>query len=280
MRFITTLLLISYVNLASSQNHLNYLGTLILSNNMPISFKLNLIEKEGIVSGTSITNIGEKDETKSEIMGLYFNSDKSFQLKETQILQTTSEAPLNTFCYINMNLSFKGLLGRKRLEGTFTGNFLDSTECASGKIILMEEKKLKKRLEKAKKRIEKKHPDISDETTLIEQTKTLREGENLSINWQSNKMKLFIWDANKEDGDKIELKINNKIILNNFETKNKRKKIRLGLEEGENIIEIKATNLGASPPNTSRIELVDDKTRYPILIQLELGKVATIRIVK
>jgi hypothetical protein len=247
---------------------------------MPISFKLNLIEKEGIVSGTSITNIGEKDETKSEIMGLYFNSDKSFQLKETQILQTTSEAPLNTFCYINMNLSFKGLLGRKRLEGTFTGNFLDSTECASGKIILMEEKKLKKRLEKAKKRIEKKHPDISDETTLIEQTKTLREGENLSINWQSNKMKLFIWDANKEDGDKIELKINNKIILNNFETKNKRKKIRLGLEEGENIIEIKATNLGASPPNTSRIELVDDKTRYPILIQLELGKVATIRIVK
>ena len=76
-------------------------------------------------------------------MGLYFNSDKSFQLKETQILQTTSEAPLNTFCYINMNLSFKGLLGRKRLEGTFTGNFLDSTECASGKIILMEEKKLK-----------------------------------------------------------------------------------------------------------------------------------------
>ena len=81
MRFITTLLLISYVNLASSQSHLNYLGTLILSNNMPISFKLNLIEKEGIVSGTSITNIGEKDETKSEIMGLYFNSDKSFQLK-------------------------------------------------------------------------------------------------------------------------------------------------------------------------------------------------------
>ena len=247
---------------------------------MPISFKLNLIEKEGIVSGTSITNIGEEDETKSEIMGLYFNSDKSFQLKETQILQTTSEAPLNTFCYINMNLSFKGILGRKRLEGTFTGNFLDSTECASGKIILMEEKKLKKRLEKAKKRIEKKHPDISDETTLIEQTKTLREGENLSINWQSNKMKLFIWDANKEDGDRIELKINNKIILNNFETKNKRKKIRIGLEEGENIIEIKATNLGTSPPNTSRIELVDDKTRYLILIQLELGKVATIRIVK
>ena len=247
---------------------------------MPISFKLDLIEKKGIVSGTSITKIGEEDETKSEIMGLYFKSDKSFQLKETQILQTTSEAPLNTFCYINMNLSFKGFLGKKRLEGTFIGNFLDSTECASGKIILMEEKKLKKRLEKVKKRIEKKHPNISNETTLIEQTKTLRKGDSLSINWQSNKMKLFIWDANKEEGDKIELKINNKIILNNFETKNKRKKIRLGLEEGENIIEIKATNLGTSPPNTSRIELVDDKTRYPILIQLELGKVATIRIIK
>jgi len=263
-----------------SQNTFSYLGALLLSNNTPISFKLELTETKGVVSGSSITNIGEEDETKSEIMGLYFKSDKSFQLKETQILQTTSEAPLNTFCYINMNLSFKGLLGKKRLEGTFIGNFLDSTECASGKIILMEEKKLKKRLEKAKKRIEKKHPNISNETTLIEQTKTLRKGDNLSINWQSNKIKLFIWDANKEDGDKIELKINNKIILNNFETRNKRKKIRLGLEEGENIIEIKATNLGTSPPNTSRIELVDNKTRYPIMIQLELGNAATIRIIK
>ena len=263
-----------------SQNTFNYLGTLILSNNTPISFSLNLQEKNGIINGYSITNINTADETKSEISGLYFKKDKSFQLLETQILQTNSEAPLNTFCYINMNLSFKGKFGTKRLEGTFTGNFLDSTQCASGKIILMEEKKLIKKIEKVKKKIDKKVSKTVNDTNQIQQTKILKDGDDFTINWESDKIKLFIWDANQEDGDKIQLIINGNIFLNNFETKNKRKKVKYRLVDGENTIEIKAANLGTSPPNTSRIELVDSKTKYPIITQLELGKSAIIKIIK
>ena len=271
IHIITILSLLSITSL--SQNTSNYLGTLILSNNTPISFKLELIEKKGVVNGFSITNIGTKDETKSEITGLYFKTDNSFQLQETQILSTKSEAPLNTFCYINMNLSFKGKFGTKRLEGTFIGKFSNDTECARGKVILMEEEKLKKK-------IEKKYPEIATDTNLVQQTKILTDGDDFSVNWENDKLKLFIWDANKEDGDKIELKINNKIILYDFETKNKRKEIQFKLQKGENIIEIKATNLGTSPPNTSRIELVDSKTKYPIITQLELGKTAIIKIIK
>jgi len=263
-----------------SQNTFNYLGTLILSNNTPISFSLNLQEQNGIINGYSITNINTPDETKSEISGLYFKKDKSFQLQETQILQTNSEAPLNTFCYINMNLSFKGKFGTKRLEGTFIGNFLDSTQCASGKIILMEEKKLIKKIEKVKKKIDKQASKTLTETNQIQQTKILKDGDNFTINWESDKIKLYIWDANQEDGDKIQLIINGNIILNNFETKNKRKKIKYRLIDGVNTIEIKAANLGTSPPNSSRIELVDSKTKYPIITQLELGKSVIIQIIK
>ena len=93
MRYIIILSLLLFSNSIFGQNKLNYLGTLILNDNTPISFKLELIEQKGIVSGFSITNIGTKDETKSEITGLYFKNDKSFQLQETQILKTTSEAP-------------------------------------------------------------------------------------------------------------------------------------------------------------------------------------------
>ena len=259
-----------------SQNTFNYLGTLILSNT-PISFSLELIEENGVVNGYSITNINTPDETKSEISGLYFKSDNSFQLQETQILQTSSEAPLNTFCYINMNLAFKGKFGSKRLEGTFIGNFLDSTKCASGKIILMKKPKIEKKI---KKKVAKKYNKKYADTTLIKRTEILKDGDDFTINWESNKVKLYIWDANQEDGDKITLKINGDIILHDFETKNKRKKLKCQLEDGENIIEITATNLGASPPNTSRIELVDSKTKYPIITQLELGKSAIIKIVK
>jgi hypothetical protein len=258
----------------------SYLGTLILSNNTPISFQLELEENNGIVNGYSITNINTPDETKSEISGLYFKKHKSFQLQETQILQTTSEAPLNTFCYINMNLSLTGKFGIKRLEGNFTGNFLDSTQCASGKIILLQKTKLEKKIQKIKKKVEKKYHEKYQDTALVKRTEILKDGDDFTINWQSSKIKLFIWDANQEDGDKIQLIINGNIILNDFETKNKRKKIRYRLIDGVNTIEIKATNLGTSPPNSSRIELVDSKTKYPIITQLELGKSVIIQIIK
>ena len=281
MRVLILLTFLNIIQISYSQNvEYNYLGTLTLSNNSIITFSLDLVEKNGIVNGYSLTNIGLEDETKSEVSGFYFKSDKSFQLQETQILSTQSEAALNTFCYINMTLSFKGKFGSKHLEGTFTGNFLDSTECAKGKIIMMEKKKIENKITKIKNKIEKKIEKEKLDTTQILQTQILKDGDNFTINWESKKLKLYIWDANKEDGDKIQLRINSNIILNNFETKNKGKKIKYKLQKGENTIEIKAINLGTSPPNSSRIELVDSKTKYPIITQLELGRSVIIKVIK
>ena len=276
MRLFNILLLIMYCNTSNSQNIYNYLGTIIVDNNQAMSFKLELTEKNGIVNGYSLTNIGQADETKSEITGLYFKSDKSFQLQETQIIYTNSEAPLNTFCYINMNLSFKSKFNKKHLEGNFRGNFLDSSECANGTIILMEEKKLKKKIKKIQKKINK----VSKDTNLLQQTRVLKDGDDFTINWKKNNITLFVWDANQQDGDKIHLKINNDFVLHDFATKNKKKKIKYKLKKGTNIIEIIAINEGKSPPNTSRIELIDKKIKYPIITQLELGKSAIIKIIK
>ena len=280
MRYILLIIITFIITNCYSQNTFSYLGTLVLSDNTPISFSLELQEDNGIVNGYSITNINTPDETKSEISGLYFKKDKSFQLQETQILQTKSEAALNTFCYINMNLSLKGKFGSKHVQGTFKGNFLDSTECASGKVILMERTKLEKKIEKIKTKVERKYNEKQQDTSLVIKTQILKDGDDFTINWEGNKLRLFIWDANMEDGDEIDLTINGNIILDDFETTNKRKKVKYKLAEGENIIKIKATNLGTSPPNTSRIELVDNKTKYPIITQLELGKTAIIKIIK
>jgi len=280
MKYLITFLLLLIGNITFSQNTFSYLGTLLLGNHTPISFSMELQEENGIVNGYSLTNINTPDETKSEISGLYFKKDKSFQLQETQILSTRSEAALNTFCYINMTLSLKGKFGSKRLEGTFIGNFLDSTQCASGRIVLMERAKLEKKVEKIKKKIGEKIEKEKIDTTQILQTRVLKDGDDFTINWKSNKLKLFIWDANKEDDDKIQLTINGNIILYDFETRIKRKKIKYRLQDGKNIIEIKATNLGDSPPNTSRIELVDSKTKYPIITQLTLEKSVIIKVIK
>ena len=75
MRYIL-LIIITFISTSIySQNTFSYLGTLILSNNTPISFSMELQEDNGIVNGYSITNINTADETKSEISGLYFKKD-------------------------------------------------------------------------------------------------------------------------------------------------------------------------------------------------------------
>ena len=53
-----------------------------------------------------------------------------------------------------------------------------------------------------------------------------------------------------------------------------------GSFKAKNKIVIKATSLGSSPPNTSRIELIDKNQKYPILTQLDLNKSITIYIEK
>ena len=276
MKFRLTISLVFIVQVSISQvNEHKYLGTIILENNKPMSFSLDLIEKNGIVSGYSLTNLGTKDETKSEIQGVYFKEDKSFQLHETQIIYTKSEAPINSFCYIRMNLKQKNRFTKKLLEGNFTGNFLDSSECAKGKVLLAEKSIIEKKIKKIEKKIEKK----LDKDEIIE-TKILKDGDNLNINWKAKYLTIKIWDSNQEDGDKINLEINSDVILDNYETKNKAKKIKYKLNEGQNKVIIKATSLGKSPPNTSRIELIDKNKKYPILTQLDLNKSIIIYIKK
>ena len=174
-----------------------------------------------------------------------------------------------------MKLEKKGIFGSKRLEGEFNGYFLNKKKCARGRIIMIEEKKLRK----IKKKIAlNKRERVKKEEKLEEIL--MKSGEKFTFNSERKKITLLIWDANKEDGDKIDLLLNSVTILSNYETKNKAKKIRIKLEDGKNIIVVKATNEGINPPNTSRIELIDGKTKYTVDVQLQLDNNITIEINK
>ena len=276
------LLIISilYTSCLFSQKTEKYSGIITLENGTPIMFEMEFTQDKGMVNGFSITGKGTPDETKSDVSGIFNKNTKTYKLKETQVLSTNSEADLNTFCYINMEITEKGKLSLKRYEGKFTGYFTNGDTCASGNIILMEKEKLEKKVEKIKKKVEKKIEKQKKEEINVLSTKVLKDGDDMLIKCYSDKITIYIWDANQEDGDKISLIVNGKYLLENYTTKRKRKKIKYKLNEGENIIEITATNLGSTPPNTSRIEIVDSKAKYPIITQLELNKTAIIKIVR
>ena len=275
MRHIILSILITFNYIGLSQTHSVYIGTIISTNNNPISYRLDFTENNGILSGYSITNIGTNDETKSKIIGTYISSEKTLHIKETAILTTNSQEPLENFCFIEMKLEKKGIFGSKRIEGEFNGYFLNKKKCARGRIIMIEEKKLRKIKKKIKKKI-----TLNKAERVKEEEILMKSGEKFTFNSERKKITLLIWDANKEDGDKIDLLLNSVNILSNYETKNKARKIRIKLEDGKNIIEVKATNEGINPPNTSRIELIDGKTKYTVDVQLQLDKNITIEINK
>ena len=275
MRYIILSILITFNYICLSQIHSVYIGTIVSTNNNPISYKLDFTEDNGIISGYSITNIGTNDETKSKIIGTYVSSEKTLHIKETEILTTNSQEPLENFCFIEMKLEKKGIFRSKKLEGEFNGYFLNKKKCARGRIIMIEEKKLRK----IKKKIAlNKRERVKEEEK--EEEILMKSGEKFTFNSERKKITLLIWDANKEDGDKIDLLLNSATILSNYETKNKARKIRIKLEDGKNIIEVKATNEGINPPNTSRIELIDGKTKYTVDVQLQHDKNITIEINK
>ena len=276
MRYIILSILITFNYIGLSQIHSVYIGTIISTNNNPISYKLDFTEDNGIISGYSITNIGTNDETKSKIIGTYISSEKTLHIKETEILTTNSQEPLENFCFIEMKLEKKGIFGSKRIEGEFNGYFLNKKKCARGRIIMIEEKKLRK----IKKKIALNKRERVKKEEKEEEEILMKSGEKFTFNSERKKITLLIWDANKEDGDKIDLLLNSVTILSNYETKNKAKKIRIKLEDGKNIIEVKATNEGINPPNTSRIELIDGKTKYTVDVQLQLDNNITIEINK
>ena len=275
MRHIILSILITFNYIGLSQTHSVYIGTIISTNNNPISYRLDFTENNGILSGYSITNIGTNDETKSKIIGTYISSEKTLHIKETAILTTNSQEPLENFCFIEMKLEKKGIFGSKRIEGEFNGYFLNKKKCARGRIIMIEEKKLRKIKKKIKKKITLNKVERVEEEEIL-----MKSGEKFTFNSERKKITLLIWDANKEDGDKIDLLLNSVNILSNYETKNKARKIKIKLEDGKNIIEVKATNEGINPPNTSRIELIDGKTKYTVDVQLQLDKNITIEINK
>lgn len=73
-----------------------------------------------------------------------------------------------------------------------------------------------------------------------------------------NQVKLKIYDHSIEDGDKIDIILNKKLVLQNLELTKKGVLITLSLISGKNKLIIKAKNEGSVPMNTSKLELYNE----------------------
>jgi hypothetical protein len=243
-----------------AQSQYDFMGFLFMEDYRPISYRLLLEEKDGIVNGYSITGEGTSFETKSELSGTFLK--KEMKLNEFQIISTISEEPLSNFCFIDLTVT----KNKKGFSGEFIGKFPDGKQCAEGTIVFAKKSKLEKKIKKAKK--------IQEVLTKRAKSRPvlLRSGDSHHINFKNDKLRIELWDSALEDNDRISVLFNDKIVVDNKIMRNKKEVLELRLKQGENIFEFIAQNEGKSPSNTTRVELIGKKVKYPLLTDLKVGE--------
>ena len=107
----------------------------------------------------------------------------------------------------------------------------------------------------------------------------LKDKENTTVFWNSPEVSLVIWDAGKEDGDKVSIRFNKESLMENHTINNQKKVMPLTLRKGKNTLEIKANNMGTIHPNTAKIALVQGERTISLLTNLNTSETTTITLI-
>jgi hypothetical protein len=224
-----------------------YLGTITVKGIGDYTYKLNLLINGEKLLGTSVTNIGNKDEAVVNILGSV-NQEGTIKFKETSIIKTKIKEDKSIICFIEATLNRKNIDGIDFLEGTFTGRDKRKNICGSGTI----------RLIKKISNIQQ----FSNSFTIANTTTSIERLSNHLVNiipCTSNKVKVRIFDNGKLDGDELKVIYNNKVLRERINLNNEGNIFELELAQNtNNLMQIFVLSEGNYPPNTATIEVTSN----------------------
>jgi hypothetical protein len=290
MKQIFALLLLLFFALnIFSQTRQEYFGALKLNGNdkTTITYRLVFNVDNDLLSGYSVTDLGGENETKNSISGTYNKTTKTLEFKENDILYTKSNFSEKSFCFINYSGKIKLVDNNTKLEGFFKGLYKNNKKCIDGTILLIGSDKIYKLFNKINNKIQKSNKVDEvikkkvNPVNILDSLKVnnLVKNQNLNVFVKSEKVTLEIWDAEVEDGDRINLYQNDKQILNSYEILNKKKKIVVNLEDGQNAFRIEAVNEGYKGFNTATIQIIDNERIFDLKTNLKKDEKASITLI-
>lgn len=281
-----------FLNFSYSQSKAEYefVGGLKLNNNntQVISYKIVFKNNEGLIKGYSITDLGGEHETKNLISGSYNKKNKTLKFKETDIVYTKSKIQKTSFCYVNFNGKLDLSSSNSKINDKFVGLYKNETKCISGTIQLIAVDKVLKIVNKINKKINssKKIDSVTkakfNPSKIIDSINTnlLKENQTLSMFTKDKNISFEIKDSGVEDGDMINIYLNNKLILERFVVKRIAKNISIDINNDATEIEVEALNEGKYPPNTADVIIRDSENELKTISKLKQGKRTTILILK
>ena len=265
-----------------------FFGVIKLNDTSFISYKVLFDRVNDSIQGYSLTDFAGKHETKSNIKGYYNEAENLLSFEEYDIVYTKSPVVQKDFCFVNFEGKVRNLDRVKAFSGDFRGLYADGTSCLDGMIIVNSGQEVKKRVEKIDKVVQRSRKFSDSIKKNIKVAKVLdtltrniiAKDENLNIFTRDQKIKLAIYDAGKEDGDVINLYVDDKPVLENYTVLHEIKYLEFDLENVETKIRVEAVSEGTSSPNTVRLEVEDSRNFVRTITNLKEGEHAQMTLVK
>ncbi|EAQ48305.1 hypothetical protein [Leeuwenhoekiella sp.] len=265
-----------------------FFGVIKLNDTSFISYKVLFDRVNDSIQGYSLTDFAGKHETKSNIKGYYNEDENLLSFEEYDIVYTKSPVVQKDFCFVNFEGKVRNLDRVKAFSGDFKGLYADGTSCLDGMIIVNSGQEVKKRVEKIDKVVQRSRKFSDSIKKNIKVAKVLdtltrniiAKDENLNIFTRDQKIKLAIYDAGKEDGDVINLYVDDKPVLENYTVLHEIKYLEFDLENVETKIRVEAVSEGTSSPNTVRLEVEDSRNFVRTITNLKEGEHAQMTLVK
>lgn len=265
-----------------------YTGVIKLNDSAFISYKLAFEELDGKIQGYSMSDLGGKHETKSNIKGTYDSDKKEFSFAEYDIIYTKSPLGEIDMCLVNFSTRMRNLEKNKAFSGDFKGLYPDKTSCLDGMLIMAASERVQERIAKLDERIQKSKKvsqEVKDKISAKRSVDTLtmsvvRKDENLNIFAKSKELTISIYDSGKVDNDRINLYVDDKLILENYAITREKKNIPVTITNKTAVVRVEAVNEGTSSPNTVKVEVKDGPSLITTRTSLKTGEKAALTLVK
>jgi len=265
-----------------------FLGVIKLNDSAFIPYKLAFEEVDGIIQGYSMSDLGGSHETKSNIRGTYDAEKKTFSFEEYDIVYTKSPIAELDMCLVNFTGKMRNLKKTKAFSGDFKGLYPDKTACLNGMIIVSASEKIQERIAKIDKKIQKSKKvsqELKDKISTKRAVDTLtmsvvKKDENLNVFTKTKKVIISIYDSGKVDDDRINLFVDDVLILENYAIEKNKKEIPIDILNKTTVVRVEALNEGTSSPNTVKVEITDGPSLITTRTSLKTGETAKLSLLK
>lgn len=237
-----------------------WLGKLIQNSPPPYNeyrFRMHIGQKGNTLFGKTHISMLDSMEIFAEIEMKGYANGESMNFQETRIIRKNEYKNI-PWCIKTGSLKLSDKGGLYRLEGNWEGISRNNT-CSPGKIIL----------EKLNPNPPPPLPDTVPVVVTPEPVDGFQQYGSLDgrviarqkeVNVDRKKLTVYVWDADKVDGDIISFSFNGKWVLRNFPITKEKRAIELELDDNaDNRLILYTESEGKYPPNTAALTFFDGK---------------------